>query len=201
MSLRLAAVLLLAGCPTPQCTQPFFGDPQQPMEVAPVLDIVVAQSAMLVEVQDGDHPHLLPPPQGGFGLFAGVRARHFEPCDAYLRGRIRDPATQMIIQENDRTVDFSPSSDRAWMEPAAIASFANVSNIVACPDNLGVGIAGRTFRLELTLTDRAGRSATAVRTVVPECAAGACHDECACTCGPNYRPGLCGGSSDGGCSR
>jgi hypothetical protein len=169
-----------------------------------VLDVVVGGIAQLVDVHDGDKVSLLPPPQGGFGLFAGLRVRNLDPCAAQLRGRLRDPQTQEIIKENGRTVDLAADGS-GFLVPSALYSFANVANIVACPDSLGAGVADRTLSLELTITDRGGRTATVTRAVVPTCPADACHDECQCNCGPNWHEGACvpdgGGGGDGGCFR
>ncbi len=198
MLLRALApsLLLLAGCPKPdQCQQPFFGDATQPMQIQPVLDVVMGTTAKLIDVSDGDAVDLLPPPQGGFGVFAGARAKNLDPCDAQVRGRLRDPATMQIIKENARTVDLAADGS-GWLSPTAASSFANVANIVACPDELGAGVADRALLLEVTLTDRGGRSATVTRTVTARCPQDACHDECQCVCGPGYFAGKC--APDGG---
>lgn len=196
MRAALPSLLLLAGCPNPnQCERPFFGDAAKPLEIQPVLDVVMGTSAKLIDVNDGDAVDLLPPPQGGFGVFAGARARNLDPCEARVRGRLRDPATHEIVKENARTVDLEPDGS-GWLVPVAVSSFANVANIVACPDDIGVGVVDRPLLLEVILTDRGGRSATVTRMVTARCPQDVCHDECQCVCGPNYFAGKC--APDGG---
>src|SRR5207249_8963599 len=118
---------------------------------------------------------------------------------AQVRGRLRDPQTHAIIKENAHTIDLAPDGS-GWLAPTALSSFANVANIVACPDELGEQIVDRMLELELTLTDTGGRSAKVTRMVQTGCPADACHDECQCICGPNYFAGKCtpdGGVPDG----
>ncbi|MSP58741.1 MAG: hypothetical protein EXR72_00080 [Myxococcales bacterium] len=205
LALRLIAAAslacLLSGCKAPApsgCMEPFAGDRMLPMEAVLGLEVVVDGGARMVDVSDGDTVFLLPPPQGGFVIYAGVRAKNFDPCGAIVKGQLRHPADHTPASDFDRrSADYVPAPPSSpwgagWFVPRALGSFSMVPNIPVCPDNTGGGALDATLLLEVTLTDKSGRSATVARTVKTTCPKDACLPECACTCSPNYMSGKCG---------
>ncbi len=146
------------------CTYGFLGDPTKPAEVQ-VLALGPGMTA--VPLQDGDTVALAFPPQGGRVIFAGVRATNLDPCGATLGGAIRDETTQEVRLDT-RTVNLLPGGD-GWgaSDPTDISTF---SNVPVCPNEWSsTNLYGTEYQLELTVTDRAGRTVTQKLPVIPEC--------------------------------
>jgi hypothetical protein len=140
-------------------------------------------------LHDGDPVPLTVPGQGGYVLYVGARARNLQACGATERALLFDPDTgQALTNLDQRALDFTEEAD-GYFQPAAAALQFDLPNVPACPDALGKGVAGRTARLEVTVTDAQGNSGKASVLVVPTCPSG--DARCACICGPNYKPGGC----------
>jgi hypothetical protein len=178
------------------CTLPFIGDAAKDLEIE---IIALRADYTSAPVAAGDSVALLFPPQGGRVIFAGVRARNVDPCNAQLLGAVRDLDTQQV-RVDSRTINLEATDD-GWGRSADsdIASFANVP---MCPNSWSKpNIYGTTYELEVTLTDRDKRKATKIVEVMPACAEPENAAECACICKGGYILGeMCGDGGAGGMS-
>lgn len=166
----------------------FAGDPSEPVQVELVLD----RAGDLITVSDHDRADLLPPPQGGFVMYAGVRAKNISSCGAQLRGQLRDAATLVALSDFDlRSSDFEPEKNSNWWVPTSLANFDTVPNIPVCPDNSGGSVLGKEVLLSVRLSDRSLRTATAEKLIVPSCPNDGCRAMCECICSAGTQPGKC----------
>lgn len=167
----------------------FIGDPAQPARAT--LVVTDAVHDVLVAVGAGDGVPLEPPPQGGYVIYAGVRAVNLLRTAVVVRGQLRDPTDGASIGFDARTVDLVLQPD-GWAAPRARdpSSFANIA---ACPDYRARDIQDQTYTLEVTLIDRQGRTATASQPVIPRCLLDdpRLRQHCVCTCSRNYFLGRC----------
>lgn len=194
----LAALWLACSSPPPEpgptaCGVEYLGERAKDIE----LEVTALGAAPPAHaVADGQKVPLIFPPQGGRVIFVGVRARNLDPCGVTLLGAIRDPATRQV-RIDKRTVNLA-SAGAGWgaCNDTDISTFANVP---VCPNSWATTDAfGRPFQLEVTLTDRDGRSATKTLTVTPECGEPASEAECRCICQGGYVLGQACGAADGG---
>jgi hypothetical protein len=184
--LKLSPLLLLvAACPGPESRarcedQRVVGDASAPIELQLV--------SMMGPLMDGDAIGLSVPPQGGFVIYAGARARNLRACNVTMRAHLIDPGSGNALTNLDqRSADLLLETSGYW-GPATKNLEFDLPNIPACPDALGVGIADREAILEVTVTDSAGKTARGSVRVVPRCNR---LPRCSCVCGPNYQPGSC----------
>jgi hypothetical protein len=181
------------------CAGGFLGD----ASAAPTFDLqVITAQGSVVPVPDGGAVSLLTPPQGGEVVFAGVRATNLNACGAQLTGALRDEASGRVTLDM-RTVNLIPTGD-GWGVSGTTVDFvaANFANIPACPNQWSsTDVSGNPFHLEVTLTDSAGRVATRVIEVTPQCDG---DPGCVCICKAGYLLGqacptsVAGDGGDGG---
>jgi hypothetical protein len=170
------------------CSSAFAGDPGQDM----TLEIVTVAAAggagapaALAAVADGDRVPLYLPPQGGRIILAGARATNVDPCSAVLLGVVRDMQTQQVRLDS-RSVNLLPAGDGNRVESDA-RDISTLANVPVCPNSWSKSsIYGADYQLEVTLTDRAGRSATVRARIDPVCSAGQGLEECRCICRAGY---------------
>jgi hypothetical protein len=199
--------LLVTGCPgetepvvppdaePPACTDEFVGDPEAPVEIE--LTNLDADDQMVDLVEGGD-VDLIEPPQGGQVIFLGVRAKNLDPCAVRLKGVIRDPRTGKVAFDT-RTVKLRLNADGfATSDRHDIASFANVP---VCPWNAwnpSTDAFDAEFELEVGVTDRDDRKASAVIRATPRCAEPELEDKCKCICQFGYVTGMSCDTNGGG---
>jgi hypothetical protein len=179
------------------CTLAFLGDESKAPEVQP---LALGPDMTAVPLHAEDMVLLAFPPQGGRVIFAGVRATNLDPCGVELGGALRDETTQQVRLDT-RTVNLRPGGD-GWgaSDPTDISTFANVP---VCPNEWSkTNLYGTEYQLELTVTDRAGRTVTLKLPVTPECSEPVSAAVCRCICMGGYVLGeSCapdGGTGDGG---
>lgn len=175
------------------CQLPFIGDPTKELEIE---IIALRADYTSAPVAEGDSVALLFPPQGGRVIFAGVRARNVDPCNAQLTGALRDLDTKQI-RADARTVTLEATDD-GWGR-SADSDIASFSNVPMCPNSWSKpNIYGTKYELELTLTDRTKREVTKKVNVIPACAEPENAAECACICKGGYVLGeMCDGGAGG----
>jgi hypothetical protein len=170
--------LSLTGCPNETTEPPADGGSDGPLgcklayvgdEKADIeLEVVTLDPAYKAQpFAAGGDASILQPPQGGRVIFVGVRAKNLDPCAVKLAGAVRDPAT-METRLDTRTINLDVGAD-GWAESdeTDISTFSNVpvcSNTWASTD-----VFDQTFKLIVSVTDRAGKKATAQLDVVPRC--------------------------------
>ena len=201
-ALLVLAALAGAGCmpPTPPAPD---GGPHECSEVvgdatlAPVVQLIgLDPNMMAFTLADGGMDTLAFPPQGGRVIFAGVRATNLDRCGVQLGGVVRDTTTQRVSVDS-RTVNLLATGDGwAASNPADISTFNNVG---VCPNEWSAtNLYGTPYQLEVTLTDRSGRTATQTLEVTPECSEPAHAAECLCICKGGYVLGEACAGADGG---
>ncbi len=151
-------------------------------------------------VTQGTTVDLILPPQGGRVVFVGVRATNLDPCAATLTGAMRDPATNQV-RFDTRTINLAPTGDGYGV--SATAELSSYANVPLCHNTwLATDVFGSDFTLEVTLTDRDGKTVTKTTTVRPECSEPEFESECLCICKGGYVLGEpcdgAGGAGGGG---
>ena len=181
----LFIVLLAAGCSGGPST--FLGDPAQP----PLVEALFSDgiSAGYRPLSDGPLP-LEPPIQGGYVMYVGARVKNMDTHLIDFSGRLLDPQTGNEVGHDERNTTLLVGTD-GYAHPAA--DLSNVSNVNGCPQVSTKDVQGQPYILELTVTDRDGRTATLRNNVVPTCmqADPKLQQHCLCTCSANYFPGKC----------
>jgi hypothetical protein len=168
------------------------GDPQ----LAPQVEMLVTdgKSLQLQPVADGDSIPMEPPPQGGFVMYIGAAVRNMDACNIKLAGTLRDPQGGAQLGFDARNTNLVLGSDGAARSDPRDNS--NEANVNACPDYDTKDRSGGQFILEMKVTDREKRTATATHSVKLVCDPSLPLDalsECVCTCSANYSLGKCNG--------
>ncbi len=180
------------------CATGFIGDSSQAVEVQMLF--TDGKSMVLMPVADGDELPMEPPPQGGEVLYVGAAANNVDGCNIELRGRLLDPVTHDQLGLDARDTNLILRSD-GWGESDA-SDDSNEANVNACPDYSSSDRVDGTFILEMTVTDRGGRTATvshSVKLICDPTLDSAAYANCVCTCSANYKLGICNGFTlDGG---
>jgi hypothetical protein len=197
----LASSLLTSGC-----GEKFDGPP----EIIPAQLVFDANTggASLLPILDGDTVQLVPPIQGGYVLFIGAVGRNLSMRSASLLGELRrsvaddgtalsEPGRVLVSDERSvRVVKITPVD--GIFDQAAEADPNEVSNIPTCPNPLDVDIVDNSLFLVMTYKDGQGRSASAVRTVVPRCTQTdtEVRKSCICQCLAGYTTNRCFNPAD-----
>ncbi len=155
----------------------------------------------LVAVGAGQTFDVQAPPQGGYVLYVGVRARNLDPCGVMLRGQLLDATSGAAASDLDgRKADLHPTGD-GWWAPDVSDPF-DVPNVPTCPDYTGGTALGRPLLARVQLTDRAGRTATATSPSLQlDCPRDACYADCRCRCAADYDAQSCEHLDGGVCLR
>lgn len=148
------------------CPSGFLGDPA----ATPSFTFLARTAAgTAAEIVESDGAPLLPAPQGGFVLFAGIRATNVDSCALNVTGALRDETTNLVIGLEGRPIRLVATSG-GYGVPDDPAGLENWSNIPVCPSAAATrGILGTSYRLEMQITDRGGRTASGSLHVVPFC--------------------------------
>jgi hypothetical protein len=110
MGAALGGAVLLIGCgsdPKPIMRCP-IGDVSSPAELQ-----IVHQDASfsVVETQPMAQVPLIAPPQGGWIVLLGVRARNIDGCQATLKTALVDPCDNQILQLDSRPTHLDMGAD------------------------------------------------------------------------------------------
>lgn len=192
VALRAAALAALAaltsGCPP--CFVGPWGDGRSPAEVSIVARALDGTPVPITE--DGASVDLTFPVQGGQVLFIGAMVKNVAACRTELKAKLVHPTSGEIAAEEKRVVSFAVAAGNGYGQ-SDVSDTAEVANIPACPNFLDRAIADTPWRLELTVTDREGHSATASHTVTPVCRQSSPQEkaQCQCECRANYSFGSC----------
>jgi hypothetical protein len=187
--------LALAGCPSERCAVGFIGDRGKPIELALVFtDGVAPDVSPLAPMQPLP---LEPPPQGGYVMYAGARARNLDGCGVIVRGDYFDEFGNQAGMD-ERSTNLVVRAD-GWGWPDA-QHLSEIPNLSACPDVSHLDIQGHPYNLRIRVTDRSGRMAEQMVPIVPTCmlSDAAVQADCICQCSADFTPGKCGTVSDGG---
>lgn len=129
------------------------------------------------------------PPQGGFVLLVGLRAKHLDLSSLTITASIRDTVTDQVLSVEQRPVTLALGSD-GWATPDMPDSLSNWSNLPACPMASATrDLFDQPYVLRIAAEDGTGAKADAKLTIVPTCEAGADGDLCRCQCKQGYTLG------------
>ncbi len=181
--------------PQPPCAAGYLGSSTAPIafEISALGD-----SPTELRLADGDVAPMMLPPQGGRVVFVGVRATNLDGCAMKLSAAFRD-TTSRAIRLDARTVNLTARGD-GWGtvgEPdGRIGNQGDYANVPVCPNEWSArDIYGQTYELEVTITDRFGKTATKIIHTVPQCAGpDPSWQPCACICKAGYKLGQSCGS-------
>lgn len=166
------------------CALGVLGDLSQP------IDFKISARAgdgVSVPLQEGGDAPLITPPQGGRVILIGVRATNTIPCSMKLSAALRDKDSGQVRLDS-RTINLKPDGD-GWGS-SVDSNLATFAHIPTCPNQWASGdVYGRPYELEVTLSDKAGRSLTKTMTVSPQCSEPAFEKECLCICKQGYKLG------------
>jgi hypothetical protein len=175
----------------------YIGDRMAAAELVPVHR---TPDGRMVDIVEGGAVTLEQPPQGGRVLFVGVRAKNVSCALPTLQATLRDEASGRIAGLEERPVVLKPAAS-GFGEPDQPAELSNYSNLAACPNGnfrLQQDLFARSYRLELRIVDRFGKTAEVSRRVVPDCAPEG-FAQCRCECGACYVLGdACGADAGAG---
>ena len=129
------------------------------------------------------------PPQGGFVLLVGLRAKHLDPASVMITASIRDTVGGQVLSVEQRPVTLVPGAD-GWATPDMPDSLYNWANLPACPlASATRDLFEQPYLLRIAAEDGAGAQADATLTIVPACDAGSGGDLCRCQCKQGYKLG------------
>ncbi len=213
-----ALALLLAGAALAACTPDgppadpvpcsggFLGDASSPVQLELT---AVSASYETLALNDGDRISLMRPLQGGEVLFVGARVTNVDACGLQLTGALRDEETQQV-RFDTRTINLIPTGD-GWGVTGTLGAnvaglISNFSNVPVCPNEWSTtDVDGHEYGLEVTITDRGGRTLLKTIHVTPACDQADFASDCTCICRAGYVLGSeCpaedtdGGASEGG---
>jgi hypothetical protein len=179
-----ASLLLPAGCGGPHdagadagpksCP---IGDLKAPAEIEIVhLD---AKDAV-IQTQPMAQVPLLPPPQGGWIVLLGARARNIDGCRVTLTTALVDGCDQQILQIDKRPTRLEPGAD-GW----GTSTVTMFGNLPVCPDLTAKrDLHDVPYDVKVVIEDTGGQKASATLTVVPICPPG--DALCMCQCDRDY---------------
>jgi hypothetical protein len=175
----LGAALLPAGCTSdsPKVQPCPFGDLSLPVEMQIVhLD----EQDQVVETTPMTKVPLVAPPQGGWIVLLGVRARNIDGCQTTLTTALVDKCNNQILGLDRRLTKLEPDAG-GW----GVSSVISLGNLPVCPllsalrdtDNV-------PYDITVAVEDVNGQKAQATLTVVPYCQAN--DPLCTCQCDRDY---------------
>jgi hypothetical protein len=179
-----ASLLLLAGCGGKHDAGSDAGPKSCPIGdlTAPAeLEIVhLDASNTVIQTQSMAQVPLLPPPQGGFIVLLGARARNIDGCQVTLTTALVDDCDQQPLQIDRRPTRLEPGAD-GW----GTSTVTTFGNLPVCPDLTAKrDLHDVPYDIKVVVEDTSGHKASATLTVVPTCQPG--DALCMCQCDRDY---------------
>jgi hypothetical protein len=123
---------------------------------------------------------LLPPPQGGWIVLLGARARNLDGCNATLTTVLIDGCDQQIIKVDKRPTRLEPGAD-GW----GTSTVTTFGNLPVCPQLTAKrDLHDVPYNVQVVVEDPGGQKASATLAVVPVCPPG--DALCTCQCDRDY---------------
>lgn len=142
----------------------FFLDPN---------NLVVAPTAT------GEVP-LMVPPQGGWIVLVGVRARNLDGCSSTLTTALVDTEDGQILKIDQRQTELELDASGWGMSRAS-----TVGNLQVCPQLTATrDLHGQPYVISAVVEDADGKQATTQMTITPACPSG--DSRCQCECARDY---------------
>jgi hypothetical protein len=163
----------------PRCP---IGDPSAPAE----LEIVhLDRDNQVVTTASSQQVPLVAPPQGGWIVLLGARARNLDGCEVQLTTSFHDLCSPDIIKVDARPTHLDPTGD-GW----GLTSVTTFANLPFCPQPAAPrNLHDQPFVVTVTLEDLDGKRASRDITIVPVCPEGS--ESCRCQCDRDYVLGSC----------
>lgn len=180
----VASLLLWAGCGSKHDMTPDaaprpcpIGDLAAPAE----LEIVhLDASNAVIPTQAMAQVPLLPPPQGGWIVLLGARARNIDGCQIALTTALIDGCDRQILQIDKRPTRLEPGPD-GW----GTSTVTMFGNLPVCPQLTAKrDLHDVPYDVTVVVEDPGGHKATATLAIVPTCRTG--DALCACQCDRDY---------------
>lgn len=185
-----AAVALAGGAacgPEDEVMRCPIGDPIAPAE----LEIVHLDAALaVVTTLEGATVPLHPPPQGGWILLLGVRARNLDGCQLTLTTSFRDVGQGPIIKVDRRPARLTDTGD-GW----AISTTSTYGNLPVCPQVTATrDLYDQPYEVTVEIEDLDGKAASRTMVLTPTCPDDAL---CRCECDRDHVIGACAAVAPG----
>jgi hypothetical protein len=134
----------------------------------------------VIQTQPMAQVPLLPPPQGGWIVLLGARARNIDGCQVTLTTALVDDCDRQIIQIDKRPTHLEPGPD-GW-GTSTVTTFGNQP---VCPQLTAKrDLHDVPYDVMVVIEDSGGQKASATLTIVPTCRP---DDElCMCQCDRDY---------------
>lgn len=154
-----------------------IGDLASPAE----LEIVhLDTSNTVIQSQPMASVPLVAPPQGGWIVLLGARARNIDGCQVTLTTALVDACDGQIIQIDRRPTHLDPGAD-GW----GTSTVNTFGNLPVCPQLTATrDLHDVPYVINVVVEDTGGQKASASLTVVPTCPAGSAL--CLCQCSRDY---------------
>lgn len=176
--MALLGFALVVGCgsdPKPSCP---IGDLSAPVELQ-IMNLE-ADQATVVATQAMAKVPLVAPPQGGWIVLLGARARNLDGCQVSLTTALVDAIDGQILQ-----LDRRPTRLEVDAEGWGVSSLTTFGNLPVCPQLTATrNLHGEPYLVKVIVEDDRGKKAEASLTVIPTCAADG--SRCTCECDRNY---------------
>ena len=145
-----------------------------------VMQIVhLDENNAVIETQPMQSVPLIAPPQGGWIVLLGVRAKNLD-CRPVLTTALVDACDNQILQIDRRSTQLDVGTD-GW----GVSSVTSFGNLPVCPQLTAArDLHGVPYAVTVSIEDAAGQKATSSLTVVPTCLDGT--SRCACECSHDY---------------
>lgn len=178
--MRLAyclAAIMLAGCSGPAAEPDALmrcpiGDPAAPLE----MEVEHIDSNLnIVPTTEGAMVPLHPPPQGGWILLLGVRARNLDGCQLTLTTSFKDPGSSQIIKVDRRPARLMDTGD-GW----GLSTVSTFGNLPVCPQLTSTrNLYDQPYDVTVEIEDIDGKTASKTMALTPTCPdAPLCRCEC-----------------------
>jgi hypothetical protein len=179
-----AALVVPAGCGGNHGAAPDAG-----AKPCPIGDLTAPAELEIVHLDGGNtviqtqamaQVPLLPPPQGGWIVLVGARARNLDGCNATLTTVLIDGCDQQIIKVDKRPTRLEPGGD-GW----GTSTVTTFGNLPVCPQLTAKrDLHDVPYNVQVVVEDPGGHKASATLAVVPVCPPG--DALCTCQCDRDY---------------
>ena len=154
-----------------------IGDVSQPAEMQ---IIHLDENNAVFSTQSMQQVPLIAPPQGGWIVLLGVRAKNLDGCQAVLTTALVDACDNQIIQIDRRPTQLNMDAD-GW----GVSTLTTFGNLPVCPQLTAArDLDNVPYMISVTIEDGEGQKASSTMTVVPTCPSGA--SRCPCECDREY---------------
>lgn len=151
------------------------------LSAPPEIEIVHLDATnTMFKTQAMDRVPLQAPPQGGWIVLLGARARNIDGCRVALKTVLVDACTNAVIKLDDRPTLLEIGSD-GW----GTSSLTTFGNLPVCPQATATrDLHDVPYVVTVILEDADGKRAEAQRTIVPTCPPST--PLCNCQCARDY---------------